>query len=195
MHFVLPSSILEEELASATNACEAYEKKRSSGLDTFQFQRPVRKTVMTDFSIHSQPQVDCEGIYGTSPTTVVSSLSLDAMAKNGSRAKSKGTAKKQTSSKKKSSAKSNAGKASPSSEEDGNSSSGDTDNENVLEEKEIDESDLEPEELLKRARSRLFEDLSAENGLEKGTMAMPHSLDKYKEVRNLNTESRFCACS
>jgi hypothetical protein len=53
-------------------------------------------------------------------------------------------------------------------------------------EEEVDESDLEPAELLKRARSRLLEDLSAENGgLDKGTLAMPHSLDKYKEVRVL----------
>jgi hypothetical protein len=54
-------------------------------------------------------------------------------------------------------------------------------------EEEVNESDLEPEELLRRARSRLFEDSSAENGMEKGAaMAFPHSLSKYKEVYNKN---------
>lgn len=54
------------------------------------------------------------------------------------------------------------------------------------EEEPLDESELDPEELLRRARSRLLEDLSAENGLDKGVMAFPHSLDKYKEVYNKN---------
>jgi hypothetical protein len=53
------------------------------------------------------------------------------------------------------------------------------------EEEPLDESELDPEELLRRARSRLLEDLSAENGLDKGVMAFPHSLDKYKEVREI----------
>lgn len=50
-------------------------------------------------------------------------------------------------------------------------------------EEEVDESMLEPEELLRRARSRLLEDLSEENGDgEKGDLTLPHSLSKYKEV-------------
>lgn len=50
-------------------------------------------------------------------------------------------------------------------------------------EEEIDEADLTPDELLRRARSRLLEDLSemAMNG-EKGILALPHALDKYKMV-------------
>ena len=60
------------------------------------------------------------------------------------------------------------------------------------EEEDIDESLLEPEELLRRARSRLLEDLSegGEDGVnggglngEKGVLTLPHSLGKYKEVR------------
>jgi hypothetical protein len=47
-----------------------------------------------------------------------------------------------------------------------------------------DESLLEPEELLRRARSRLLEDLSEGAGVsgEKGVLTLPHSLSKYKEV-------------
>jgi hypothetical protein len=47
-----------------------------------------------------------------------------------------------------------------------------------------DDSNLTPDELLRRARSRLLEDLSegTMNG-EKGDLILPHSLAKYKEVR------------
>jgi hypothetical protein len=47
-----------------------------------------------------------------------------------------------------------------------------------------DESLLEPEELLRRARSKLLEDLSEGAGVsgEKGVLTLPHSLSKYKEV-------------
>jgi hypothetical protein len=52
------------------------------------------------------------------------------------------------------------------------------------EKSEKDDSNLTPDELLRRARSRLLEDLSegAMNG-EKGDLILPHSLAKYKEVR------------
>lgn len=54
------------------------------------------------------------------------------------------------------------------------------------EEEEVDESTLTPDELLRRARSRLLEDLSegTVNG-EKGVLTLPHALSKYKEVRFL----------
>jgi hypothetical protein len=47
-----------------------------------------------------------------------------------------------------------------------------------------DEEILDQDELLRRARSRLLEDLS-EGSLtgEKGVLTLPHSLAKYKEVR------------
>lgn len=52
------------------------------------------------------------------------------------------------------------------------------------EEEEEDESMLTPEELLRKARSRLLEDLSegSING-EKGQLMLPHALGKYKHVR------------
>lgn len=51
------------------------------------------------------------------------------------------------------------------------------------EEVEEDEENLDQDELLRRARSRLLEDLSevSLNG-EKGILTLPHTLDKYKEV-------------
>ncbi len=50
---------------------------------------------------------------------------------------------------------------------------------------ENDEEDLDHDELLRRARSRLLEDLSQSNlSGEKGVLTLPHSLGKYKEVRN-----------
>ena len=50
-------------------------------------------------------------------------------------------------------------------------------------EEEIDEANMTPQELLRRARSRLLEDLSegSVNG-EKGVLTLPHSLGKYKQV-------------
>lgn len=65
------------------------------------------------------------------------------------------------------------------------------------EEEHVDESTLEPEELLRRARSRLLEDLSEGSGGSNGTgnglngdkgsvLILPHSLSKYKEVYNKN---------
>mmetsp|Transcript_111408 Transcript_111408/g.322083 ORF Transcript_111408/g.322083 Transcript_111408/m.322083 type:complete len:376 (-) Transcript_111408:150-1277(-) len=53
------------------------------------------------------------------------------------------------------------------------------------EEEEEDESNLSQDELLRRARSRLLEDLSEVNmNGEKGIMKLPHALEKYKEVYN-----------
>jgi hypothetical protein len=50
-----------------------------------------------------------------------------------------------------------------------------------------DANNMTPDDLLRRARSRLLEDLSAGsvNG-EKGDLTLPHSLSKYKEVRDSN---------
>ena len=63
------------------------------------------------------------------------------------------------------------------------------DDDNMVEDKsedeeEVDEADLTPDELLRRARSRLLEDLSEVNlNGEKGILALPHALEKYKEVK------------
>jgi len=60
----------------------------------------------------------------------------------------------------------------------------------VEEEDEADENEeeaLNHQELLRRARSRLLEDLSQSNLTgEKGVLTLPHSLVKYKEVYNKN---------
>lgn len=48
-----------------------------------------------------------------------------------------------------------------------------------------DDENLDHDELLRRARSRLLEDLSQSNlSGEKGVLTLPHSLGKYKDVRN-----------
>lgn len=53
------------------------------------------------------------------------------------------------------------------------------------EEDEEDEANMSQDELLRRARSRLLEDLSEVNlNGEKGILTLPHTLDKYKEVYN-----------
>lgn len=123
-HFVLPSSILEEELAEASALAEAHEARFKSSL-------PIKK--------RGFDQV--EDTYGTSPDSVTSPIMLSA----------------------------------------GNDDS-------YL----LDEQDVEPEELLRRARSRLLEDLS-EGSLkgEKGVLTLPHSLSKYKEVRFMIAVYRF----
>lgn len=67
----------------------------------------------------------------------------------------------------------------------GSTKSNESGNGSNVEEEEVDESLLDPEELLRRARSRLLEDLSEGAGVggEKGVLTLPHSLSKYKEVR------------
>jgi hypothetical protein len=60
-----------------------------------------------------------------------------------------------------------------------------TQEEDLHEDEEEDESNLGQDELLRRARSRLLEDLSESslNG-DKGGITLPHTLTKYKEVRS-----------
>jgi hypothetical protein len=118
-HFVLPSAILEEELAEASALAKAHEERCKSSI-------PIKNRDFVDE-------------FGTSPDSVTSPIMLSA-----------------TSSK---------------------------DNDDSY----LDDEDMEPEELLKRARSRLLEDLS-EGTLkgEKGFVALPHSLSKYKETYNKN---------
>jgi len=113
--FVLPSAILEEELAEASALAKAHQERFKSSL-------PIKKR---GFELEE---------YGTSPDSVASPIMLSATAKA---------------------------------------------NEDAY----LDEEDVEPEELLRRARSRLLEDLS-EGSLkgEKGVLTLPHSLSKYKEV-------------
>jgi len=121
LHFVLPSSILEEELAEANAAAERQKEKSGKKL-------PIKK------------RGGKSDLFGTSPNSVTSPI-MDSIKE----------------------------------EED----------EPTI--PEIDEADMTPEDLLRRARSRLLEDLSegSLNG-EKGVLTLPHSLSKYKEVYNKN---------
>jgi len=62
----------------------------------------------------------------------------------------------------------------------------------LVEEDDEDEN-LDHDELLRRARSRLLEDLSQSNlSGEKGVLTLPHSLGKYKEVRNPISVMQSC---
>ncbi|GKY91695.1 hypothetical protein MPSEU_000141300 [Mayamaea pseudoterrestris] len=54
------------------------------------------------------------------------------------------------------------------------------------EEDEVDEASLTPDELLRRARSRLLEDLSYNLNGEKGELTFPHTLEKYQDIYNMN---------
>lgn len=116
-HFVLPASILEEELAEASAAMEAHQERANS------------------VDLHQDDEKD------------------ESMT---------GTTKEQ-----RGDGSSNAPISGLMSEEE--------------------QANLTPEELLKRARSRLLEDLSEGNLTgEKGVLTLPHSLSKYKEVYNKN---------
>ncbi len=57
------------------------------------------------------------------------------------------------------------------------------------EDEDEDEENMGQDELLRRARSRLLEDLSEVNlNGEKGILMLPHTLDKYKEVSKLRNQ-------
>lgn len=214
MHFVLPYTILEEELASANDACEAHAKQlemanghvnvhghgHGHGIGDVNHCSstgkimPVRKTGMTDFSIQCQPQVDeLNNLYGTSPTTVICSMPTTNVPTSTTththkparpRASSMSSASKKKSMTPKKVQIRVAFDA-----------RGDEHAQHDEQEEELDETDLEPAELLRRARSKLFEDLSAENGLEKGVMAYPHSLEKYKTVSKHSLFEYYQECT
>jgi hypothetical protein len=214
MHFVLPSAILEEELASTKRVLEEkkmeedYVKgyiKKGDAFATSPFgammefspnHHAVHQTqqnydAATDNNLttttsaaarRSRRQHKPKNIFGTSPDSVSSDLTPPTV----SNSKSK---KKNQSSTATSSSSSSSSATKNFNEEHFTSNIRDE------EEEDIDESLLEPEELLRRARSRLLEDLSegGEDGLngagggglngEKGVLTLPHSLGKYKEVR------------
>uniref|UniRef100_A0A7S2PPE5 CCT domain-containing protein n=1 Tax=Skeletonema marinoi TaxID=267567 RepID=A0A7S2PPE5_9STRA len=218
MHFVLPSSILEEELASTKRILEEkrmeedYVKGYIKKGDVFSTS-PLG--AMAEFSpdhhhhVNVHPNVDAvtatttttatasrrsrrqhkpKNIFGTSPDSVTSDLTAPPVSTSKSKKKNQSSST-----------------ATSSSSSSSSSSKCHINEENLTlnigdeEEEDIDESLLEPEELLRRARSRLLEDLSegSEDGVnggagggglngEKGVLTLPHSLGKYKEVYNKN---------
>eukprot|EP00571_Detonula_confervacea_P004704 CAMPEP_0172312976 /NCGR_PEP_ID=MMETSP1058-20130122/18973_1 /TAXON_ID=83371 /ORGANISM="Detonula confervacea, Strain CCMP 353" /LENGTH=557 /DNA_ID=CAMNT_0013026545 /DNA_START=104 /DNA_END=1777 /DNA_ORIENTATION=+ len=205
-HFVLPSSILEEELASTRRALgeivdeDEYGAESGSGIGGLGFHNPQQEQQQS--TPGSQQHWSSAGLrrsertiarLGTSPDSVTDlgqedNNPLTATAKSTSKSINNRPRSNSTPSKprKKSAARSTPpeiiSKSPPPSTDE--------------EDEEVDESTLEPEELLRRARSRLLEDLSESscdggegglNGDNKGSMLiLPHSLSKYKEVYNKN---------
>jgi hypothetical protein len=160
MHFLLPSTILEEELQNANDACEAHEKLMLESETT------TTRYGFTDFSLTSRPEYNQgdEKYIGTSPHAVDD---FPVVVKKSSQRKGKKSWKKLQQ------------------EEEGGEEN-DEDDEVTEESSEEDEANLNPAELLQRARNRLFEDLSLESGLEKGDFVFPHLFEKYKEIYNRN---------
>jgi len=158
-HFVLPSTILEEEMASANIACEAHEEEmrrfESCSFRPTTKAGPPKKRGLTIFRLstceqeESKEEVEENEDLGTSPTTVISPSSAeeDVNKSETSNLKSPVTTDNTT----------------------GN-----------------DDDNLGPNELLRRARSRLLEDLATETTAEKNGLPLPHALDKYKSIYNKN---------
>jgi len=243
-HFVLPSSILEEELASTRRVLGEVVDEGSGEYNTYddagvqcrgdtssdsnrsmtnqhgftsQYQqyhqsKPKKMDASTGFQQHwvRRSKRSIAARFGTSPDSVSSDFDLEeiedvpqppSFAPKSTKTKSKAAKSSRSNN------SSNGNNSSPSSASRKKSTARSTtmpppsdiissqspppDEED---EDEVDESALEPEELLRRARSRLLEDLSegsgGGNGLngEKGgsVLILPHSLSKYKEVYNKN---------
>mmetsp|Transcript_5098 Transcript_5098/g.9677 ORF Transcript_5098/g.9677 Transcript_5098/m.9677 type:complete len:627 (+) Transcript_5098:517-2397(+) len=210
---VLPSTILEEELKSAHDLCREHRNRKQledlhkglggqdQGLSS-PMVVPVRKIGSTDFSIYQQqPQVkDVHGNKDAFLERIVEDEVPGDELSVGSKASSKS---QKILSKKKQNKKKNMDQSKVETRKDEDPrlvaarknlmelnqrvARHEFDNDEDDEEEEpLNEFELDPEELLRRARSRLLDDLSAENGTDKGVMAFPHSLDKYKEVYNKN---------
>jgi len=153
-HFVLPSSILEEELASANVACQVHDEQMARDKTSLlgEHNGPIKKRGLTVFQVDSQwlddrrkqQQLQQQEV-GASPTTVISS-------------------------------------SSPEGPEDSTENTSVASTPEDLE----DEKDLEPEELLRRARSKLLEDLAIETNVQKSVLPLPHDLHKYKSLYNKN---------
>ncbi|KAL7581266.1 hypothetical protein ACA910_006037 [Epithemia clementina (nom. ined.)] len=156
-HFVLPESILEEELAEASAAIQ--QQKRLQQQQQQQQQLLLLQGTSNTISKISADFGRDDDISGTSPNSVAQLSTVLERA--------------MTSKHKKQAAEEEEEEGEPLGEE--------------TEDDDVDESELSPEELLKRARSRLLEDLSEGNmNGEKGVLTLPHSLAKYKAVYNRN---------
>lgn len=168
-HFVLPSSILEEELASANAATaasaarrknedvamsEASQSATGSGAKN-QALPPKKRDWPSEQS--EEPDISAE-VLGTSPTSVMSPMTVVSSVAT----------------------------AAPQAKEEDPATSSLTPGTEASTPQ--DEADMDPAELLRRARSRLLEDLSEAGNMngEKGVLTLPHSLSKYKELYNKN---------
>mmetsp|Transcript_7673 Transcript_7673/g.17065 ORF Transcript_7673/g.17065 Transcript_7673/m.17065 type:complete len:549 (-) Transcript_7673:396-2042(-) len=205
MHFVLPSSILEEELAStrrvlgeSVDGDDGYIGSGGGGLGGIEFSfnsdsqvQSMAESTSSAFLSSSNTALPRRrrgratttqqiNVLGTSPNSVTNSLNNNNNNKpTKETASSKFPSKLSSTSHKPKSHKSKLVSTSPNT---------------TIDNDDVDESLLEPEELLRRARSRLLEDLSegqqqqleGSGGGEKGVLTLPHSLSKYKEVYNKN---------
>ena len=173
-HFVLPSSILEEELADAQMAVERGLGRRY---------RAYSSGHMFNDDPHHHPYVEDEPDYmdaaplRISPDVTSAEATLDETEES---EEEEGDDEEEEGS---------------GDEEDGEEDSGDEAAE--AEEEEEDTSNLSPEELLRRARARLLEDVSTAGGSPAGTsvasrgvLPLPHSLGKYKNVSLLERKGK-----
>ena len=197
-HFVLPSSILEEELASTRRVLAEVEEVGGGGSwmgAMFSSQRNIKPgIVLGGVGVRRSAREKRANTMrlGTSPDSVF----MDEMGEDNSDNNrvegsviSAAAGKSQSSGSSKSKKKTATGSRGPSPKTITKSTPPVEDED----EEEEDESLLEPEELLRRARSRLLEDLS-EGGEHHGNghgdgrigggsvLILPHSLSKYKEV-------------
>lgn len=171
-HFVLPTSILEEELADAQMAVERGlgRRYRASCSSSGQF---------GEHDPHHHPYADDEPDYmDAAPLRISPEVSAETTMEETDEyeedddEEGSGDEEEETSGDEKA------------------NSDGDEDEENAEEEEEEeDTSNLTPNELLRRARARLLEDVSTANGgpagtsvASRGVLPLPHSLGKYKNV-------------
>ena len=200
-HFVLPSSILEEELASTRRVLAEVEEVGGKGgwmgaMFSSQHNSKPGMTLVGGVGVRRSGREKRANTMrlGTSPDSVFLDMGEDNIDNNRVEGSVISTAIKSSSGNSKSKKKAATGSRGPSPKTITKSTppvevlEGDED-----EEEEEDESLLEPEELLRRARSRLLEDLS-EGGEHHGNghgdgrigggsvLILPHSLSKYKEV-------------
>lgn len=209
-HFVLPSSILEEELASTRRALGEidddeheegeYGMESSGGVERAMHgfnSAPQQEKPAASLS-GSQHHWSSAGLrrsertiarLGTSPDSVTDLNQDNPLTATSKSNKTNNNNNTRSSTNTNASSKSRKKAAPP--EIISKSPLSTTDEED----EDVDELTLEPEELLRRARSRLLEDLSESNGDGSGglngdnkgsVLILPHSLSKYKEVYNKN---------
>ena len=195
--------------SSSRNALQ-FQPSLKRGMTVFNIEQfvvdPSKKHSLNDNNRNNNVDVDMNlDVYGTSPTTVISPIETNDASKttnaNNTTTSSVQGTKKKKKKKKKPRGGGNGEVATVSKQQEKGSDKNQSyhNNEKKIsfmngegvgqEENDVmapleDEAELDPAELLRRARNKLFEDLScSENcGMEKGVVPLPHSLDKYKEV-------------
>ena len=160
-HFVLPSSILEEELADAQMAVDRGLGRRYRAYSGQFSDDP-----------HHHPYIEDEPDYmDAAPLRISPDMSAEATLDETEEEEEEQEEEEEGS---------------------GDEEDGEEEEEEAVEEEEEEEEDtsnLSPEELLRRARARLLEDVSTANGgaagtsvASRGVLPLPHSLGKYKNV-------------